>query len=135
MAIRLMPTEHIATREPSSSVSPWKLGGLSVRQLASRVWAEINEDEVIDRGAALAYYFLFALFPTLLFLTALLGLLPIPDLMDRLMGYVSEAMPGDAASIMKKTLSEIVSGAGGGLLSIGVLGALWAGSNGMSSIM
>jgi membrane protein len=51
------------------------------------------------------------------------------------MEYVSRAMPGDAASIIEKTLNEIRSGATGGLLSIGVLGALWAGSNGMSSIM
>ena len=119
----------------ASDVSPWKLGGLSVTELAKRVWSEFSDDEVSDRAAALAYYFLFALFPALLFLTALLGLLPIPDLMDRLMGYISEALPGDAASIIEKTLDEIVAGAGSGLLSIGVLGALWAGSNGMSSIM
>jgi membrane protein len=119
----------------ASDVSPWKLGGLGVRELGKRVYAEFTEDEVSDRAAALAYYFLFALFPALLFLTALLGLLPIPNLMDRLMDYVSQAMPGDAASIIEKTLQEIVAGANGGLLSIGVLGALWAGSNGMSSIM
>lgn len=119
----------------ASDVSPWKLGGLGVRELATRVWAEFSDDEVSDRAAALAYYFLFALFPALLFLTALIGLLPIPNLMDRLMAYVSQAMPGDAASIIEKTLQEIVAGASGGLLSIGVLGALWAGSNGMASIM
>ena len=119
----------------ASDVSPWKLGGLSVVELAKRVWAEFSEDEVSDRAAALAYYFLFALFPALLFLTALLGLLPLGDLMDRLMDYVSQAMPGDAASIIEKTLQEIQAGASSGLLSIGVLGALWAGSNGMSSIM
>jgi membrane protein len=119
----------------ASDVSPWKLGGLGVVDLAKRVWAEFSEDQVSDRAAALAYYFLFALFPALLFLTALLGLLPIPDLMNRLMDYVSQALPGDAASIIERTLGEIVAGAGGGLLSIGVLGALWAGSNGMSSIM
>lgn len=119
----------------SDHVSPWKLGGLSVVELAKRVWAEVAEDEISDRAAALAYYFLFALFPALLFLTALLGLLPIPGLMDRLLDYVSQAMPGDAASILERTLGEIVSGASGGLLSLGVLGALWAGSNGMSSIM
>jgi membrane protein len=119
----------------ASDVSPWKLGGLSVRELASRVWHEINEDEVTDRGAALAYYFLFALFPALLFLTALLGLLPIPNLMDRLMQSVSQALPSDAASVTQKTLQEIVRGAHGGLLSIGVLGALWAASNGIASIM
>ncbi len=119
----------------ASDVSPWKLGGLGVVELAKRVLAEFSEDEVSDRAAALAYYFLFALFPALLFLTVLLGLLPIPNLMDRLMDYISQTMPGDAASIIEKTLNEIMAGAGGGLLSIGVLGALWAGSNGMASIM
>src|SRR5918999_1385385 len=95
-------------------VSPWKLGGLSVKELARRVWSEFWADEVTDRGAALAYYFLFALFPALLFMTALLGMLPIPNLMDRLMEYVAQTLPGDAASIIEKTLNEIVSGAGGG---------------------
>ncbi|HXU87285.1 MAG TPA: YihY/virulence factor BrkB family protein [Methylomirabilota bacterium] len=119
----------------SGNASPWKLGGLGVVELARRVWAEFSADEVSDRAAALAYYFLFALFPALLFLTALLGLLPIPNLMDRLMEYLSEALPGDASSLIQKTLMEIMGGASGGLLSIGVLGALWAGSNGMASIM
>jgi membrane protein len=115
--------------------SPWNLGGLSVRELARRVWREMSDDEVTDRGAALAYYFLFALFPALLFLTALLGLLPLPGLMDRLINYVDQALPGDAASLVQRTLDEIRAGARGGLLSIGALAALWAGSNGMASIM
>jgi membrane protein len=119
----------------SENASPWKLGGLGVVELGKRVWSEFSADEVSDRAAALAYYFLFALFPALLFLTALLGFLPIPNLMDRLMEYISEALPGDAASILQKTLTEIMGGASSGLLSIGVLGALWAGSNGMASIM
>ena len=116
-------------------VSPWKLGGLSVKELAKRVWSEFWEDEVTDRGAALAYYFLFALFPTLLFMTSLLGMLPIPDLMDKLLGYMARALPGDAASMLQKTLTEVVTGAKTSLLSFGALAALWAGSNGMSSIM
>jgi membrane protein len=118
-----------------SEASPWKLGGLTVVQLARRVWREFGDDEVGDRAAALAYYFLFALFPALLFLTALLGMLPIPNLMDNLMAYVTRALPPDAASVTEKTLREIVRGARGGLLSIGVLGALWAASNGIASIM
>src|SRR5207253_8098180 len=107
----------------------------TVRELARRVWEEIDKDEVVDRAAGLAYYFLFALFPALLFLTALIGLLPIPHLLDRLMEYVSQALPMDAASVTQKTLREIIGGAHGGLPSIGALGALWAASNGMSSII
>jgi membrane protein len=115
--------------------SPWNLGGLSFRELGRRVWNEISKDEVVDRAAALAYYFLFALFPTLLFLTSLLGLLPLPGLMERLLGYVNEAVPPDAASILGRTLEEIQAGARGGLLSIGAVAALWAASSGMASVM
>ena len=79
--------------------SPWNLGGLSPRELGRRVWYEINEDEVPDRAAALAYYFLFALFPTLLFLASLLGMLPLPGLMERLLAYANQAMPGDASDV------------------------------------
>src|SRR5436853_206301 len=115
--------------------SPWNLGGLSVRELARRVWNEIETDEVMDRGAALAYYLVFALFPTLLFLTALLGLFPLPGLMDRLFQYVDEALPGDAASVLHKTLGEIQRNARGGLLSLGALAALWASASGMDSMI
>jgi membrane protein len=118
-----------------SKISPWNLGGLTMRELASRVWHEFGEDEIVDRASALSYYFLFALFPALLFLTALLGMLPIPGLMERLMEYVEQALPGDAASVIRKTLDEIMRGSRGSLLSIGALAALWASSNGMGSVM
>jgi membrane protein len=119
----------------AASPSPWNLGGLAPRELGARVWHEVNKDEIPDRAAALAYYFLFALFPTLLFLTSLLGLLPLDGLMDRLMAYAEQTMPGDAASIVTKTLAEVQEGARGGLLSIGALAALWAASAGMASVI
>src|SRR6266480_4158643 len=53
--------------------SPWALGGLTLVELTRRVWSSIKEDAVMERAASLSYYFLFALFPTLLFLTALWG--------------------------------------------------------------
>ena len=61
---------HAAKGRVTRRESPWKLGGLSVTALGRRVWNEIWDDEVTDRAAALSYYFLFALFPALLFLTA-----------------------------------------------------------------
>src|SRR5260370_26845191 len=115
--------------------SPWTPGGGPVRAVDRRVWPETDRDESVDRAAGLACYFLFALSPALLFLTAPTGLLPIPSLLDRLMEYVSRALPMDAASVTQKTLREIIGGAHGGLLSIRVLRALWAASNGTSSIL
>ena len=106
-----------------------RFGGLSVRQLAGRVWVEMGADELTDRAAALSYYFLFALFPTLLFLTTVLGMLPIADVMDRLLKYSRDVLPPDAASLLHRTLDEIQEGARGGLLSISAVAASHASSS------
>ena len=115
--------------------SPWKLGGLSARQLARRVWDEMSADEVMERAAALSYYFLFALFPALLFLTAMLSMVPLNGLDERLLAYVRDVLPGDAASTIERTLAEVTRVQRTGLLSVGLLVALWASSNGMVSLM
>jgi len=116
-------------------MSPWRRGGLSARELGVRVWAEISADEVLDRAAALSYYFLFALFPALLFLTTLIGLLPFPGLMDRLLAYADRMLPADAMSLLRTILAQVVGGAGGGLLSVGAAGALWGASRAIRSIV
>ncbi|PYM47304.1 MAG: hypothetical protein DME14_15430 [Candidatus Rokuibacteriota bacterium] len=126
-------TDRGHTDRPAAS--PWRLGGRSVWHLVQRVFRRVCEDEILDRAAGLSYYFVFALLPTLLFLTALVGLLPLPDLMSRLLDYADRMLPGDAASLLRKTLAEVVSGASGGLLSIGVFVALWVASSGMLSIV
>ena len=128
----MAPVQRTGSR---AAASLWSLGGLSVRRLTARVYGRMWEHAIPDRAAILSYYFLFALFPALLFLTALLGLLPLPDLMPQLMGYAGRVMPRSAATLINRTLEEVVRGASGGLLSIGGVAALWAASSGMASIM
>src|SRR5262245_44171980 len=82
-----------ATVSVMADQSMWKLGGLSIKELGRRVWAEIADDEVTERAAALSYYFLFALFPALLFLVAMLGFLPLAGLQERLIAYAREVLP------------------------------------------
>jgi membrane protein len=124
----------VSARRPEILPSPWRLGGLGVRGLAARLWQEIGDDEIVDRAAALSYYFVFALFPMLLFLAALLGMVSHARLMDQLMEFLVTALPPDAASLTTRVLNEVVRGAHGGLLSVGALAALWAASAGMDSI-
>jgi membrane protein len=52
----------------------WTLSGLSLKQFGRRVWNEISNDDVFGDAAKLAYYFLLALFPLLIFLTSIIGL-------------------------------------------------------------
>ncbi len=79
----------------------WKLGGLSVKALGRRVVHEIRQDDSFGRAAQLAYYFLFALFPFFLVLTTLLGYLPVPNLLDRLMETLAEMLPGEALQLVQ----------------------------------
>ena len=78
----------------SGRPSPWKFGGVGVKELGRRVFHEIQGDDCFGRAAQLAYYFLFALFPFFLFLTTLLGYLPIPNLLDRIMEMLAPLLAG-----------------------------------------
>ena len=115
--------------------NPWKLGGLTWMELARRLWHESEKDEVLGRAAQLAYYFVLALFPALLFLTALLGLLPLEHIMPELMASLRSVLPADALSLVEKYLQQVMKGSGGDILSLGLLGALWASSSGVTAIM
>ena len=78
---------------PSPRWNPWKLGGLAWKDFAQRPWQESQKDEILGRAAQLAYYFLLALFPALLFLTALIGLFPLKETLPELMQYLQRVLP------------------------------------------
>jgi membrane protein len=113
----------------------WNLGGLSVQELGRRVIHEIQQDDCFGRAAQLAYYFLFALFPFFLVLTTLLGYLPVPNLMDRLMETLAEMLPGEALQLVQDNVRELVTNRRGGLLSLGILAALWTSSSAVTAII
>ena len=116
--------------------SPWKLGGLTPLQLSKRVYHEIDDDEVLTRSAALAYYFVSALFPMIFFLMAMLGLFAQShDLQSSLLNYAARFMPGDAYSLIQKTIKEVANNSSGLKLAFGLVLALWSGSGGIVSIM
>ena len=112
------------------------LGGLSWKELGKRVWTEVQEDDVLGRSAQLAYYFLLALFPALLFLVSLIGYFAGEDseLRANLFNYLSTVLPGEASQLISKTVTDVTQGSGGGKLSFGILATLWAASNGMGAI-
>jgi len=117
--------------------SPLKLGGLSVRALSKRLYHEMDHDEVFTRSAALAYYFFAALIPMVFFLMAALGIFAhhSDQLRSSLLSYAGRVMPGDAFTLVAKTLKELSNNGTGLKLLFGLAAALWSGSGGISSIM
>ena len=116
--------------------SLWKLGGLGWRELAKRVWAEVQQDNVFGRAAELSYYFLLALFPFLIFLTSVIGLVLGSGTGTRhtFFQYLARIMPPSAFQLIDNTMYEVLESSGGGKLSFGILAALWAASNGLGAI-
>jgi membrane protein len=115
----------------------WSLGGLTAVELARRVWTEIDSDAIFDRAAQLSYYFILALFPLLIFLSALLGVFfsGRTELYYDLLNYLQRSMPTSAYQLVRGTVDEIAKGASGNKLSLGLAAALWTASSGMDALI
>src|SRR5579871_5779601 len=117
--------------------SIWNLGGLPVRELAYRVWGGINQTDLINRAYELAYNFLLAVFPLLLFLVAFFGALASGSgpLRNTLLTYIQPALPPAAYHLLSSTFEEVTHNAGGGKITLGLLFLLFAGSGGMTQLI
>ena len=109
---------------------------LDWKTFAGRLWQRINDHDLFGRAAQLSYYFLLAVFPLLLVLVTLLGYFAESgsELHNKLLSYLSTVMPSSSVTLVHTTLDEITKARGGGKLSLGILAALWAASNGMGAI-
>jgi membrane protein len=124
------------SKDQRAIASIWRLGGLTRRELALRVWRDLYEGDLLTRAAALSYYFLLALFPLLLFLTAMLGYFAESgtELRRSMLAYLATVAPRSASQLVRSTVEEVTEGAGGGKLSFGLLAALWFASFGMGAV-
>jgi membrane protein len=101
-----------------------------------RIIRRSNDDDLFGRAAQLSYYFLLALFPLLLVLINVLGFLAQQgtEFRTKLISYLAAVMPSSAVALVHTTLDEISAASGSGKVSLGLLAALWAASNGMGAI-
>src|SRR5688572_689423 len=106
---------------------------------AKELKREVSTDQITDWAAALSYRFLLALFPFFIFLGAVGGLVSrligVENPSMEILSRFGEAMPGDARSLLETQLQTVLGEQRPGLLSVGLLGALWAASSGMGSTM
>ncbi len=98
-----------------------------MRSLARSV-KNFSADDMTVYAAALSYQLFFSLFPFIIFLLALLGLLNIPGFFDWLLKQSQTVLPGQASGLMKNIIGQIRGQAAGGALSLGAVLALWSAS-------
>jgi membrane protein len=103
--------------------------------VVKKVWKASFEDDVFARAAQLGFYFLLALFPALLGVTALIGMLPSQVVLPTVMPYAQKVLPSESLVLVERYVGQVIKGSGGGVFSLSLLGSIWAASWGMMAII
>ena len=94
------------------------------------------EEDLLSSAAQVAFYFAFALFPLLLFLVTLFGIVleSAADLRAEMFFYLRQVMPGSASDLVQQTIDQVTQNSSGGKLTFGLAVALYSASAGIDSI-
>jgi membrane protein len=110
------------------------LKDLPLHRVLIRTVTEFVDDEMSTYASALAYQMLFSLFPFLLFLIALIGFLHLPDFFSWLRLQSELVLPPQALEQVNPVIDQLQQSKGG-LLSVGIVIALWTASAGVRLMM
>ena len=115
---------------------PTELAGRSWMTAVKRTVREFREDELSDRAAALTYYGVLAIFPAILALVSVLGLLG-KSATQPLIDNLGKVAPGPAKDIFTGAITNLQKSrsTGGVLLVVGLLVALWSASGYVAAFM
>ena len=115
--------------------SPDDLTGASWKYVLRKTGREFGKDQCTDLAAALTYYAVLALFPGLLALLSLVGLLGQGQESARtILGILNDVGAGSVADTLEPTLIDLSQSTGAGLaLVVGLLAALWSASGYITS--
>jgi membrane protein len=96
----------------------------------------MQTDRLFGRAAELAFYFLFALFPTLFSASSILGMAArsADQIYDKLLHYLALVIPTAALGTVVATFNETTAAATPGKLTFGLISAVWSASVGISAI-
>lgn len=101
-----------------------------------RLYQKAFHDDIFSRAAQVAFYFSFAIFPLLLFLVSLFGMIldSAEEYQKELFTYLRGIMPKTAYELVRNTVVEVVQNSSTGKLTFGFLVAIWSASAAIDSL-
>jgi membrane protein len=108
---------------------------LSWGELLKRTVKEAGDDDCLGLAAQLAYYFFLALFPAVLFIIALASFFPLTNFINDIVTALRPIAPGEVLTLLEDQLRRISDTDSGGILTLGILGAIWSSSAAVVAIM
>jgi membrane protein len=121
---------------PDSAAGPTDLKGRSWLGVLKRTGAEFRDDNLTDWAAALTYYAVLAIFPALIVIVSVLGLIG-ESATQPLIDNLGSVAPGPAKDIFTSAIRNIEGsqGAAGVFFVIGLITAIWSASGYIAAFM
>lgn len=110
-------------------------GSLPLYTVASFFFQEIARETLLNKASSLAYNFLLAIFPGIIFLFTMIPYIPVENFQEQLLSFIALVLPINAYEIIQSTLEDIITKQNSGLLSFGFAAALIFSTNGVHSLM
>lgn len=110
-------------------------GALPLYTVATFFFQEIARESILNKASSLAYNFMLAIFPGIIFLFTLIPYIPIDNFQEQLLDFMEVVIPENAFLTVESTLEDIVKNQNSGLLSVGFILATFFATNGVSSLM
>ncbi|BBY86831.1 putative ribonuclease BN [Mycolicibacterium tokaiense] len=116
--------------DPRKPDSPADLTTPSWRYVLKQTVGEFGRDQCTDLAAALTYYAVLSLFPALLVVVSLLGVIGQGQrTSDTLLDLIGDISPGAAAETLRQPIQQLVEAPSAGFaLVVGLLAAVWSAS-------
>jgi len=111
------------------------LDSISLYEFLVVFFQEVQKENIFLKSSALAYQFLLAIFPGLIFLLTLIAFIPIPNFQQNVMKLFLNILPSNVYDAAEGTLNDVVIRKNGGLLSFGFLATLYFSTSGMATLI
>ncbi len=109
---------------------------LPLYTVATFFFKEIAKDTLVNKASSLAYNFMLAIFPAIIFLFTLIPYIPKSvGFQEQLMSLLALVLPNNAFIAFETTINEIINIQNGSLLSIGFFLSLFFATNGVHNLM
>ncbi|MCK6616016.1 MAG: YihY/virulence factor BrkB family protein [Cyclobacteriaceae bacterium] len=98
----------------------------------------LMQDEIVGRANGVAFNFILAIFPAVIFLFTLIPYVSavVPEVNTQsIMSFLEQMLPASMYDVISSTVLDIVSNQRGGLLTFGFLFSLYLATNGMMALM
>jgi len=112
-----------------------KIHERTITSLIGRVWRGLRKNYCFDMAAELGFYFLYSLFPFLIFLAAVVGYFPIASESERILRIVKEFLPDYLFSIAGPVVRDLLFKPRKLLAAGTLILAFWSASTIISSLM